>query len=431
MNLTARSYLFVGVVCLLGILGQWWGEPLDKYWLILTLVLLAALLIERSLARRLTLNSVRRVKPRGYLGRPLRGTIHMHNDSPQTVSCLSEDDYPAGLPGTRETRHWRVEPDSTLEQQFSITPQRLGQFQWHDLYARTLGYFRLAWWPRRLAAQGRLEVVPDRLHANEARGGTQEQGELERRITGAGHELLGLRDYRPGDPLRAIDWKASARSQRPTVRVFSQEQHLELVIAVDIGRHSTQQAGMLTRLNHYINIAARLAEKAVHNGDQVALTVYADKPSEVATGIKTIPDLVRMRASLAQLHAVPVESNPLVAVQQMRSRARQRSMMVLLTDLDIADADGQLCKAVSLLTPKHLPVIASIIDEEIQAMELAHATSWLDPYYTLAAMETGIATRRLALQIRRMGGHVVQARPAMLDNAVMRYYEQLRRQRRV
>ena len=64
-------------------------------------------------------------------------------------------------------------------------------------------------------------------------------------------------------------------------------------------------------------------------------------------------------------------------------------------------------------------------------MEQADAKHWFDPYMTLAAMETTLATRRLALRLRHLGGHVVQARAKQLDGAVMRYYQQLRQRRRI
>lgn len=431
MNLTGRSYFLLILTTTVGILGQWQGAPMNRYWLLFALLLFLGLLLEYLFVRKLELVSERRVATRAHLGRELYGNIHLRNHSGHTVVGTCEDDYPPGLAGERRPRHWRVGADSEHSLPFSITPQALGQFQWNNLYAQILGLFGLAWWSRRLPSQAELRVVPDRLHGGQARVGNQKRGEQQHHKSGAGLELLTLREYRPGDALRHIDWKASARARKHIVRLFGEEQHLELVIGIDAGRHSQLQAGKLTRLNHYINIAARLAEKAVHNGDQVTVTIYSDAPMHTITAIKSLSDLPRLRGLLETVRTQPVETNPLAAVLNMRAHVRHRSMMLLLTDLDSGDADGQLGKALNLLMPKHLPVVASIIDEEIATMEQQRAQHWLDPYYQLAAAESAATSRHLALRIQSLGGHVVQARPAHMDHAILHYYELLRQRRSI
>ena len=50
---------------------------------------------------------------------------------------------------------------------------------------------------------------------------------------GAGHDLFSLRDYQPQDDLRHIDWKATARSRRLTVREFTSEDERRVTIVLD------------------------------------------------------------------------------------------------------------------------------------------------------------------------------------------------------
>lgn len=88
---------------------------------------------------------------------------------------------------------------------------------------------------------------------------------------------LGLRDYQYGDSQRSVDWKASARRQKPMVRVFSQEQRLEISILVDCGRGSFIQCGLMDRLHHYINITSQLADFAIQHDDYIACMAYAEQ----------------------------------------------------------------------------------------------------------------------------------------------------------
>src|SRR5678816_1846711 len=50
---------------------------------------------------------------------------------------------------------------------------------------------------------------------------------------GAGHDLFSMRDYQPQDDLRHIDWKATARSRRLTVREFTSEDERRVTIVLD------------------------------------------------------------------------------------------------------------------------------------------------------------------------------------------------------
>lgn len=105
--------------------------------------------------------------------------------------------------------------------------------------------------------------------------------------------------------------------------------------------------------------------------------------------------------------------------------------IVLLTDIEEGDAAEQLVKGTRLLRPKHFPLIAGLLDDEILALETRPAENWLAPYETLAALELNQAMRRTALKRQRLGAHVILARPAQLDRTVLRDYETLRARRRV
>ena len=109
----------------------------------------------------------------------------------------------------------------------------------------------------------------------------------------------------------------------------------------------------------------------------------------------------------------------------------QRSLVVMFTDMDEGEIAGQLRRAASFLTPKHQPVIASLMDEDVLEMRWRAPARWLDPYAMLAALEITKGARRTALHLERSGAQVVLARPAELDKRVLSAYEKLRSRRRV
>ncbi|MFX9089562.1 DUF58 domain-containing protein, partial [Acinetobacter baumannii] len=80
--------------------------------------------------------------------------------------------------------------------------------------------------------------------------------------------------YVQGDPPARIDWKATARARRLVTREFSEDQHLDVLVAIDAGRFSTVRAGHLDRFGLYANVASRFAEVVTPNDDRIGLVVF-------------------------------------------------------------------------------------------------------------------------------------------------------------
>ena len=431
MLLAARSYILALLVCVLGVLGQWSAAVDENLWRLPAAALLVALVLEGFMARSRDIRVERALPARGFLGVPLGSELRVRNLSPYALFMDSVESLPVALDAPYETLHWRVPPGGTASRRVRVVPRELGAHAWQTVRTRSLGPLRLAWWHRKLALPAELGVVPNSLSAEEHRAGTTDQGRYARPLTGSGTELMGFRDYRPGDPMRSIDWKATARRGKPVIRLYATEEHVELVLAVDAGRTSGIQSGTLSRLGHYANVAARLAEKSLANGDHVSLVVFADEPLQVLAGLRGGNGLKRIRATLASMRTQARESNPLAAALRIRRLVGQRSLVVMFTDLDEGEIAGQLRRAASFLAPKHMPVVASLMDEDVLAMRWRRAERWIDPYRMLAALEIVKGARRTALHLERTGAHVVLARPAELDRRVLAAYEDLRLRRRV
>ena len=313
-----------------------------------------------------------------------------------------------------------------------VVPRRLGSSEWPALRTRSAGPFGLAWWPRQVACPAAVRVLPDLFrNAGEVKGvsafGSQATIDAG---AGAGAEVLRLRDYRAGDPPRVIDWKATVRADRLISREFSQDDGLQIVIAIDAGRSSALRAGSLDRFGHYVNIAARLAQFAAEREDLVGLVVYADRPLAALPPARGPNAVARLRTVLAASRIERTESNPLYAAIRVRTLARHRSLIVILTDIDDASSESQLAHAVRFLLPKHLPFVAGLSSAEAESMARAPARTWLDPYRALAAQEYCIGLERKARALNALGAPALVAKPEQLERAVFAAYANFRRRRR-
>lgn len=431
MNLTTRAVVLGCGVLLAGAVGQWAGGAYQGVWLLFALAWVLALLFEAQWARRVRLEVRWSLPPASRLGRPDAATLQLAQPGAMPLQLDVLLPVPDGALGEARVRRVALaEEPVELRQEF--TPVVLGPLPAPRASSRLLGRFRLAWWSRPLPAPGTasIAVVPDTLHADErtAPGGMQGEEALLRR--GHGHELLGLREYRPGDPLRSLAWKASARAERLMVRDTLVDQHLDIALVIDTGRTSGIPAGALTRLHHFVNVAARFGERSVACGDRLSLVAFASGVSLALTGLQGAAGVRRLRAALAQLRSQPVESNPAAAALEVRRLLRHRGLVIWLGDVDTADASA-LAAVATVLVRQHLALFVQLQDPEALAELTRPARSWLDPYAALAAQQLAqqqdVAARRLA----RLGCDVVSATTDGLERRLLDAYLRARARRRV
>lgn len=123
-----------------------------------------------------------------------------------------------------------------------------------------------------LAAQvRRIEILTGRLVTESL------AGEYHSVFKGRGMEFAQVRDYAPGDDVRAIDWNVTARTGKPHVRQYTEERELTVAIAVDLsGSQYFGSQGVLKK-EAASELAGVLALAALQNNDKAALFLFTDR----------------------------------------------------------------------------------------------------------------------------------------------------------
>ncbi|HWM69399.1 MAG TPA: DUF58 domain-containing protein [Steroidobacteraceae bacterium] len=433
MHFSQRAYVLIMLTAVLAVAGIWSTDPgLVDLWRIPAALLLVGLAIEGLFIRRASVTAEIETAPRAFLGREQDAAYAFHNGSSRALSVEYAPVTPLGVETLGNITRKIVTPAGGVQRDpFTLLAVRMGPQTWPPVPARLLGPLGLAWWSRDFQPSLRMAVAPDTLIRARGRPRGNPAGARPRRVIGAGSELHQLRGYVRGDSLARIDWKATARSRRLVTREFSEDQHLDVLVAIDAGRLSRVRAGRLDRFGVYANVVARFAEIVVPNDDRIGMIVFADRPLVVCPPDRGLPAVTRIRRTLAQLSVQAAESDPLAAAVRIRGMLKHRGLIVLLTDLDDASVADQLVRAVKLLSPPHLVVVAGIHSPEISDLARREAHDWQDPWVSLAAQEHETRAESQRALLRRLGAPVIAATEELLERKVLAEYESLRRSRRI
>jgi uncharacterized protein (DUF58 family) len=427
-SLRANACILVLAMVLLAILGNW-QPTLAGLWRLPGTLLLLGLAYESWIASKTHLAAVLRPPENFYLGRGADIQLVVTHALRRTLAVEIAPDVPRFFDIESSIEAVRIGADGRAVIERRVVPKRLGRFSWPPLRARVGGALSLAWWPKRAACEGEVRVLPDLFRSAGEVKSMAVLGPQAGLASGGGAEVLRLRDYRAGDPPRVIDWKATARVDRLISREFVQDEGLQIILVLDVGRSSALQAGSLDRFGHYVNIAARLAQFAAQRDDSVGLAVYADRLLMALPPARGARAVARLRTVLANSRVEYAESDALHAAVRVRAMARHRSLIVFLTDIDDTTAESSLAQAVRYLSPKHLPFIAGLSSAEAERMAHAPAQTELEAYRSLAAQEYCVRLERKAHALKALGAPALVAKPEQLERAVFAAYANFRHRR--
>lgn len=182
---------------------------------------------------------------------------------------------------------------------------------------------------------------------------------------GASVVFVEHREYRPGDDLRLLDWRAYARSDRHQIKRFEQETHLRATLVLDrSGSMAYGGAGRPTKAEHAATLLGALAFILVRQGDAPGLAVLEDRGVSARLPPRTRP--AHLEAVLRELAAPPVEGTPtrlFEALTEVAERAGRRGLVAVASDL--LDFDERALEPLSYLVGRgHDVVVFQVLDPD-------------------------------------------------------------------
>jgi uncharacterized protein (DUF58 family) len=324
------------------------------------------------------------------------------------------DGVPAGVDGRDYEQPFTLcrEAPQTVAS-YALNPPTRGDLNFGDVHLRLLGPLGLCARQARVSAAQHVKVYPD-LTALTREALTLAQAsdapsERTLRRASEGREFESLREYHPGDDYRTIDWKASARRARTMVRVYQPEQNQPVLLLLDCGRHMAGKVDGRRKLDHAVDAALRMAKVSLDEGDLVGVLAFASDVRAFLPPRKGREHLRLITETLYRAEAALEESDYGRAYDFAFARQTRRSLVVLFTDLVDPDASGTLLTRTLALRPRHLPVVASLLDEQLRAAATAVPETTQDAYTRQAAARLEDEYRRTAVTLRDSGALVVRA----------------------
>ena len=352
-------------------------------------------------------------KPPGSLslGTWSRIRLLLQNDHAYTgVTLRVFDHHPAGFRFRDLPQQLTIKKGHFAEMSYELCPSERGSFTFAGCEILLRSPVGL-WWRRIFVPiESSIRVYPNystiaKLLLHEVDNPLAMSGVRLRRRRGEGTEFEQLRDYRDGDPLRSIDWKATARMSRLISREYQDERDQQVVFLLDCGRRMLAKDAELSHFDHALNAMILLTYVALRHGDAVGVMTAGSER-------RWLPPRKGMHAVNALLNHTydvqpqPIEIDYIAAATELSVLQRRRSLIVLLTNVREEDSDD-LRAAMVLLRRRHLVVLASLRERALDEMLDEPIRRFRDAL-NYSATDAYLESRRESQDLLRASGVLVE-----------------------
>src|SRR4029078_6010049 len=159
---------------------------------------------------------------------------------------------------------------------------------------------------------------------------------------GRGMNFEEVREYQPGDEVRAIDWNVTARMGDAFIKKFTEERELTVMLIVDVSASGEFGSVNLSKRELAAEVACLLAFSAIRNNDKVGLLLFSDHVEHFITPKKGRLHTLRLIRDILFFEAKGRGTDPGEAVRYLNRIVHRRSVAFLISDFQAADFSREL-----------------------------------------------------------------------------------------
>jgi uncharacterized protein (DUF58 family) len=360
--------------------------------------------------------------------------LNIKNDFLFPVHVLVIDELPVQL----QIRDWRRSLHLQAREQknirWQIKPMERGEYHFGDinLFVSTVLFFL----SRRftMPASKVIPVYPSfmQLRRYDLFSGAilkAESGSRRIRRIGVSMEFEQIKDYVPGDDIRTVNWKASARRGGLMVNSFMEERSQQVYCIIDKGRLMKMPFGGMTLLDYAINSCLVLSDVCLRKQDKVGLITFSNVAGTLLAADSNPSQAEKILQLLYKEKTDFLESDFEMLYAQLREKIRHRSLLILFTNFESLSGLNRQMQYLRSLGQNHLLLVVFFENSELQNVIHSTAQTVEEIYNKTVAEKFDFEKRLISKELSKYGILSILSSPKNLTiNTINKYLELKERQ---
>src|ERR1700751_5220776 len=154
---------------------------------------------------------------------------------------------------------------------------------------------------------------------------------------GRGMNFEDVREYQPGDEIRAIDWNVTARLGAAYVKKFTEERELTVILVVDVSASGNFGSTTQSKRELAAEVACLLAFSAIRNNDKVGLILFTDRVELFIPPKKGRSHTLRLIREILFFEPQGRGTEPALAPDYLNSIVTPRAVVFFISDFQAPD----------------------------------------------------------------------------------------------
>lgn len=247
-----------------------------------------------------------------------------------------------------------------------------------------------------------------------------------KKIRRVGHtmEFDQIRDYIPGDDVRHINWKATARKAAVMVNQYQDERSQQVYSIIDKGRVMKMPFSGMTLLDYAINAALVISNVAALKHDKPGLITFSEKKGAFIPAERKAGQMYKIMEVLYRQKTRYLESDYEKLYMFIRKRITTRSLLLFYTNFESLSSLRRQLAVFKMMARNHLLVVIFFENTELRDLINSDATSLEDIYIKTIAEKFAYEKRQIVLELAKYGIHSILTPPEGLTvNTINKYLE--------
>jgi uncharacterized protein (DUF58 family) len=181
---------------------------------------------------------------------------------------------------------------------------------------------------------------------------------------GRGMNFEDVREYQPGDEIRAIDWNVTARMGNAFVKKFTEERELTVMLVVDVSASGNFGSTTQSKRELAAEVACLLAFSAIRNNDKVGLILFTDRVELFIPPKKGRSHTLRLIREILFFEPKGRGTDPALALDYLNKIVTRRAVVFFISDFQTPD----FSRSLAVSGRRHDFVAIHIHDERERAL---------------------------------------------------------------
>ena len=181
---------------------------------------------------------------------------------------------------------------------------------------------------------------------------------------GRGMNFEDVREYQPGDEIRAIDWNVTARLGNAFVKKFTEERELTVMLVVDVSASGNFGSVSQSKRELAAEVACLLAFSAIRNNDKVGLILFTDQVELFIPPKKGRSHTLRLIREILFFQPQSRGTEPALALDYLNKVVTRRAVVFFVSDFQT----GDFSRALNITSRRHDFIAIQIEDEREESL---------------------------------------------------------------